>query len=165
MIIAELIGVFLVGYGMWFTAEGIKRHFGGAKDWWRPVKGKRRYPYPIAGALLGVCFADMGLVFALHNLWAYARSLVWVGVGLFVLVLATGIGQPRFLHPRWYGELEDRYGKKGLMRLKREAFLMEEEEWQEIASSESAFKQWVGRTMPHRARSSNRGYERPEEDE
>jgi len=163
VLIGELIGVFLVGYGIWFASEGIKRYFGGAKDWWRPIRGKRRYPYPFAGALLGVCFVLMGLVFALHNRWTNTRTLVWVGGGVFLLVLAFGIGQPRFLHPRWYGELEDRFGKKGMLRLRREAFTLDDEEWQQVNETDATFKAWVERTMPRSVGARRRGgYTKPE---
>jgi hypothetical protein len=158
VIIGELMGVFLVAYGIWFSAEGVKKLMDAAKDWWRPIKGTRRYPYPVAGILLGICFVLMGLVFALSNVWAHARVLVWVGIGVFVLVLAAGIGQPRFLHPRWYGELEDRLGRKGMMQLRRAAFQTEDEDWKEIASSKAFFDEWVKRTAPKDMQPSGRGY-------
>jgi hypothetical protein len=164
LIFAELIGVFLVGYGIWFSGEGVKRLMDNAKDWWRPTRGKRRYPYPVAGILLGVCFVLMGLVFALNNLWAGARSLVWAGVGMFVLVLIAGIAQPHFLHPRWYAKLEDKFGKKGVARLKREAFSMEDEEWQEVAATDATFERWADRIMPS-LRQTSRAFQKKEEDE
>ena len=158
--IAELIGISLVGYGIWFTAEGVKQLSDAAKDWWRPTKGKRRYPYPASGVLLGICFVLMGLVFALHNVWVHARSLGYAGVAVFVLVLVTGIGQPRFLHPRWYGELEDRFGKKGMIRLKRAALATEDAEWNDVVASEVSFDEWANRVMPRQMRKPRRGYKK-----
>jgi hypothetical protein len=108
--------------------------------------------------LLGVCFVLMGLVFALSNVWANVRILVWVGIGVFVLVLIAGIGQPRFLHPRWYGELEDRFGKKGVMQLRRAAFQMEDKDWKEVVSSKAFFDEWVKRAMPREGQPPARGY-------
>ena len=161
MIFAELVGVFLVGYGIWFSGEGVKRLSNMATDWWRPVKGRRRYPYPVSGILLGLCFVAMGLVFALSNVWEHSRSLAYVGGGIFVLVLLAGIGQPRFLHPRWYGQLEDRFGKKGMLRLRRSAFEVDEAEWKEIVAAESTFQAWVDRVMPDEShgRLRSRGYQ------
>ena len=161
-VLGELMGLFLVGYGIWFAGEGVKRHLNGAKDWWRPIRGKRRYPYPASGVLLGLVFVAMGLVFALHNLWANSRIMAWVGGGLFVLVLAAGIGQPRFLHPRWFADLEDRYGRKALLKLKQAAMQQEDEEWKEIAARQATFNAWVGRTMPSSRRAPGRGYKKGE---
>ena len=164
MIISELMGVFLVGYGIWFAGEGFKKLMDAAKDWWRPIRGTRRYPYPVAGILLGVCFVLMGLVFALSGVWPQVRILVWIGIGVFVLVLIAGIGQPRFLHPRWYGELEDRLGKKGVTQLRRAAFQVEDQAWKEIVSSKAFFDEWVKRTMPKEAQPPMRGYRSDGED-
>jgi hypothetical protein len=158
VIIAELMGVFLVAYGIWFSGEGVKKLMDAAKDWWRPIKGTRRYPYPVAGILLGICFVLMGLVFALNSVWAHARVLVWAGIGVFVLVLVAGIGQPRFLHPHWYGELEDRLGRKRMMQLRRAAFQTEDEDWKEIVSSKVFFDEWVKRAAPKDMQSPGRGY-------
>ena len=154
----ELMGIFLVGYGIWFSAEGVKRQLSGAKDWWRPIRRRRRYPYPASGFLLGLVFVAMGLVFALHNLWENSRLMAWVGGGLFVLVLAAGIGQPRFLHPRWFGDLEDRHGRKAVLKLKQSATEVEDEEWKEIAATQAAFDAWVSRTLPSNRRATGRGY-------
>jgi hypothetical protein len=158
VIFAELMGVFLVGYGIWFSAEGVKKILDGAKDWWRPVKGRRRYPYPVSGILLGVCFVLMGLVFALSNTWQHHRDLAYAGGGMFVFVLIIGVGQPRFLHPRWYGELEDRFGRDGMLRLKRAALQVDDSEWKEIVSTEAGFAEWVSRTMPREMNKPSRGY-------
>jgi hypothetical protein len=158
LIVAELIGISLVAYGIWFAAEGVKRLLNGNKDWWRPVRGTRRYPYPVAGILLGICFILMGLVFALHNVWEHVRILVPIGIGLFALVLFAGIVQPRFAHPRWYANLEDRYGRKGVLRLKKAAHQVEDPDWREIAASETAFNAWVNQTMPAQRRPTSRGY-------
>jgi hypothetical protein len=160
LVIVELIGVFLVGYGIWFAGEGLKQLLNGAKDWWRPIKGKRRYPYPVSGVLLGICFVCMGLVFALNNVWANARILAFVGIGIFCLVVFAGIVQPRFLHPVWYGRLEDRFGKKGVLRLRRAALETEEDDWREIVASEASFDEWVNRTMPGEPRRAGRGYKK-----
>ena len=160
--LGELMGIFLVGYGIWFLAEGVKRQFNGAKDWWRPTRGKRRYPYPVAGMLLGLVFVAMGLVFALNHLWENARVMAWVGGGLFVLVLVSGIGQPRFLHPRWYGDLQDRHGRKAILQLKQAALATEDEDWQAIAATESAFDAWVARTLPFNRSALSRGYNKEE---
>jgi hypothetical protein len=155
--IAELIGVFLVGYGIWFTNRGIQRALGADKDWWRPLRNRKRYPYPAAGALLGVCFACLGARFALNNVWGHAPILGYVGGGLFAVVVVVGIAQPRFLHPRWYGRLWDRYGREGMARLRRAAYELEDEKWVEIDSSEITFDRWVERVMP-RFSSADRGY-------
>ena len=158
MPLTELLGVVLVGYGLWFASEGVKRHFGTQKDWWRPIKGKKRFAYPAASVLLGICFVAAGLSAALSNVWTSARILLYVAAGLFVLVLAIGVGQPRFLHPRWYGALQDRYGMKGLMRLKEAAVHMDDEEWSEIAASDDFFDDWVQRTAPRKDSKQGRGY-------
>ena len=179
MFIAELIGVFLVGYGIWFTGKGVQMALGIAKGWWRPMRGKKRYPYPVAGILLGICFAVLGLRFALNSIWVHVQVLSYVGGALFVLVLVVGIAQPRFLHPRWYGHLEGRYGKEGVAHLKQVAHQLEDEQWIEVCSTEESFDRWAKRTMsgwtpsqaplrrasgrapaptPEQARRSSRGY-------
>ena len=145
---AELVGVVLVGYGIWYGYKGILRVLGSEKDWWRPENRQQRYPYPAAGILLGICFIVLGLRFALHNVWEQARTLSYVGIGLFVLVLVTGVVQPRFFHPKWYGRLQDRLGKQRLMLLQREAQKTDVDEWTMIIASESAFEQWVNRNAP-----------------
>jgi hypothetical protein len=164
-LIAELIGVCLVGYGIWFAARGVKNHLGIEKDWWRPLGRGKRYPYPVAGVLLGVCFIFLGLRFALNNVWTHARISGYAGGALFVAVLVAGVAQPRFLHPRWYGRLEDRFGKTGVARLRRAAFQVEPEEWSEIVASEASFDEWVDRAMPRQMRRPGRGYAESKEDE
>jgi hypothetical protein len=158
----EFIGLLLAGYGIWFSAQGVRRWLGAEKDWWRPLRRQRRYPYPAAGVLLGLCFFTMGLMFALRDAWVQARGLAWVGGGLFVLVMAAGIAQPRFLHPPWYGQLQDRYGKQGVLRLKDAAWRMEEEEWSEVTAAEPLFEAWVKQVMPGPAEPLRRGYKRAE---
>ena len=155
---AELVGVVLVGYGMWYTYKGIVRIASGEKDWWRPASRQQRYPYPAAGILLGTCFVVLGLRFALHNVWAQAHVLSYVGIGLFVLVMVTGVVQPRFLHPRWYGRLQDRLGKQRLMLLQRKAQQTAVDEWAEIVASDTAFEQWVNRNAPSSAPGRRRSY-------
>jgi hypothetical protein len=155
--IAELIGVALVGYGMWFAYKGLLRVAGDGKDWWRPLRNRKRYPYPAAGVLLGICFALLGLRFALNSVWPSAKILGYIGGGLFIVVLVIGVAQPRFLHPKWYGRLWDRFGKEGMSRLQRAAFALEDQEWIEINASPTTFSRWVDRVMP-RARPSGRGY-------
>ena len=145
---AEFVGVVLVGYGMWYVYKGIVRLAGGEKDWWRPENRKQRYPYPAAGILLGICFAVLGLRFALNSVWEQARALGYVGIGLFVLVLVLGVVQPRFLHPKWYGRLQDQLGKQRLMLLQREAQRTDIDEWAMIVASDTAFEQWVNRNAP-----------------
>ena len=148
MYIAELIGVFLVGYGIWFAYKGILRELGYGKDWWRPLRDRKRYPYPVAGLLLGLCFVLLGARFALNSVWQNARILGYVGGGLFVVVLLIGIAQPRFLHPKWYGRLWDRFGKEGMSHLKRAANELEDVEWAEIDASPLTFDRWVDQVMP-----------------
>jgi hypothetical protein len=146
--IAELIGVFLVAYGLWFTYKGILRALGDSKDWWRPLRNRKRYPYPAAGTLLGMCFVLLGVRFALQRAWDRAAILGYTGAGLFAIVLVIGTVQPRFLHPRWYGLLWDRFGKEGLSRLERAACQLEDKEWNEINASPLTFDRWVERVMP-----------------
>jgi hypothetical protein len=155
--IAELIGVFLVGYGIWFAYKGILRLLGDGRDWWRPLRNRKRYPYPAAGVLLGVCFILLGVRFALNSAWMRAPILGYVGAGLFVLVLVIGIAQPRFLHPRWYGRLWDRLGREGMSRLQRAASQLEDKEWIEIDSLPTSFDRWVDRVMPQ-VHPAGRGY-------
>ena len=160
MPLTEFLGVVLVGYGIWFASEAVRRVFGTQKDWWRPVKGKRRYAYPVASVLLGVCFVVAGLSAALNSVWASASILLYVAAGMFVLVLVVGVAQPRFLHPRWYGALEDRYGVKGVARLKEAALQMDDEEWIELAASEDLFDDWAHRTAPRKSSKQGRGYKK-----
>ena len=155
---AELVGVVLVGYGMWYCYKGVVRLAGSEKDWWRPASRRQRYPYPAAGILLGICFIVLGLRFALHNTWEQAHVMSYVGIGLFALVLVTGVVQPRFLHPAWYGRLQDRLGKQRLMLLQREAQKTDYDEWSLIVASDSAFEQWVNRNAPSGAQGRRRGY-------
>jgi hypothetical protein len=154
-----LIGMALIGYGIWFGARGVVMWITGKKDWWRPADRRSRYPYPVAGILLGVFFVILGARFALHYVWPNAAILGYVGGALFLIVLAAGVGQPRFLHPPWYGELEDRLGRKGVQQLRAAAFKMDKEEWVEIAESDSEFSEWVARTAPARVHQS-RGYKK-----
>jgi hypothetical protein len=155
--IAELIGVFLFAYGMWFAYRGILRALGDNRDWWRPLRNRKRYPYPVAGVLLGLCFVLLGARFALNSVWMRAQILGYVGAGLFGIVLVVGIAQPRFLHPRWYGRLWDRFGREGMSRLQRAAYELADEEWIEIDASPTAFDRWVDRVMPQ-VSSTGRGY-------
>jgi hypothetical protein len=145
--IAEAIGVFLVGYGIWFTNKGVQMALGIGRGWWRPTKGKKRYPYPIAGVMLGICFTVLGLRFALNSIWVHVQILSYVGGALFVVVLVIGVVQPRFLHPRWYGRLEDRYGREGVAHLKQAAHQLEDEQWIEVCSTEEAFDHWARQAM------------------
>ena len=160
MVIAELIGLFLVGYGIWFGARGIGLWVGTSREWWRPSSRKGRYPYPASGVLLGIFFMLLGGRFALHYAWEGAPILGYVGIGLFAIVLAVGVGQPRFLHPPWYGALEDRLGKKGMHRLRSAAFKLDAEEWGEVNASDEAFDAWVKEAVPAQ-RAVSRGYQKP----
>jgi len=159
LVVAEMIGLALIGYGIWFGVRGIAMWVGSDKIWWRPLGQKNRYPYPAAGALLGVCFMILGARFALHYLWENAGILGYIGGGIFLIVLVVGVGQPRFLHPRWYGALEDRLGKKGMTRLRTAALKLDVDEWLEIAASENRFIEWANKTVPWPERQS-RGYRR-----
>jgi hypothetical protein len=131
--------------------------FGTDKNWWRPKSRRERYPYPAAGILLGICFVTLGIRFALHYTWDNARVLGYVGGGLFVVILVAGVAQPRFLHPRWYGALEDRLGRKGMLRLRSAAFNLDQDEWLEVTASEDEFIAWVDRAMPGH-KQTGRGY-------
>jgi hypothetical protein len=162
---AEFVGVLLVGYGMWYGYKGFVRLFGKEKDWWRPASRRQRYPYPAAGVMLAICFIVLGLRFALNNVWEQARVLGYVGIGLFVVVLLLGVLQPRFLHPKWYGRLQDRFGKQRLMLLQREAQKTDVDEWASIVESDVAFEQWVNRNAPGNLPSRRRGYSKPTESE
>jgi hypothetical protein len=136
----------------------VQKHFGSDKEWWRPLTRKERYPYPAAGVLLGIVFILLGLRFALDSVWARAPLLGYLGGAVFILVVAIGVAQPRFLHPAWYGTLEDRFGRKAMARLKRAAYEVQAEEWIEIRASESAFDAWANRVMPDQRRRADRGY-------
>jgi hypothetical protein len=155
---AELVGVVLVGYGIWYGYRGFVRLLSGEKDWWRPLNRQQRYPYPAAGILLGVTFVVLGLRFALNNVWGGARALSYVGIGLFVLVLVTGVVQPRFFHPKWYGRLQDRLGKQRLMLLQRKARTVPADDWTEIVATEATFDHWVDLNAPSRPVGRQRGY-------
>jgi hypothetical protein len=144
----ELIGTLLVGYGLWYAYKGLVRLLTGEKDWWRPASRRQRYPYPAAGIVLGLVFVVLGLRFALHYAWEHAHVLGYVGLGLFVLVMALGVGQPRFLHPGWLGRLQDRFGKQRLALLQGKARQVDGEEWAEIVATETSFEQWVNRNAP-----------------
>jgi hypothetical protein len=162
---AEIVGVVLVGYGMWYCYKGVVRIAGSEKDWWRPASRRQRYPYPAAGILLGICFIVLGLRFALNNAWERAHVMSYVGMGLFVLVLATGVVQPRFLHPAWYGRLQDRFGKQRLTLLQRVAQQTDADEWAEIVASDTAFEQWVSRNAPSSVPARRRGYTKKKKSE
>jgi hypothetical protein len=150
---------------MWYSYKGLVRLFSGEKDWWRPASRRQRYPYPAAGVMLGICFIVLGLRFALNNVWEQASLLSYVGIGLFVVVLLLGILQPRFLHPKWYGRLQDRLGKQRLMLLQREAQKTDLDEWAVIAKSDAAFEQWVNRNAPGSAPPRRRSYANSKESE
>ena len=165
MFIGELLGIVLVGYGIWFSSEGVKRCFSTSKDWWRPTKGKRRQAYPASAALLGLCFVVAGLRAALNSVWAHAQILLYVAGGMFVVVLVIGIAQPRFLHPRWYGALQDRFGIKGVARLKEAALQLDDEEWSEVSASDADFENWANRAIPQQARKQGRGYKKSSDGE
>jgi hypothetical protein len=150
---------------MWYAYKGLVRLFGGEKDWWRPANRQQRYPYPAAGVILGICFIVLGLRFALHNVWEQASLLSYVGIGLFVVVLLLGVLQPRFLHPKWYGRLQDRFGRQRLMLLQREAQKTDPDEWAVIVKSDAAFEQWVNRNAPGSTPPRRRGYDRSKESE
>lgn len=160
---AEFVGVLLVGYGMWYAYKGIVRLWSGEKDWWRPANRQQRYPYPAAGILLGLTFVVLGLRFALNSVWADARALGYVGIGLFVLVMLIGVLQPRFLHPGWYGRLQDRLGKQRLVLLQQAARQVPADEWAEITATQGAFEHWVNHNTPSAVPSRRRGY-KPNQD-
>jgi hypothetical protein len=162
MFVAELIGIALVAYGMWFAYRGLDMWFGTNREWWRPISHRKRYPYPAAGILLGVCFILLGLRFALNSVWAQARILGYAGGVLFVVVLLAGVIQPRWLHPDWYRRLHDRLGKERMSKLRAKAFELEGQEWQEISASEDLFQKWVDRAAPKEVSASSRGYDRPD---
>ena len=160
MYIAELIGLALIGYGFWFGARGVVIWVTEKKTWWRPVDRSSRYPYPAAGILLSVVFIILGARFALNGIWERAAILGYIGGVLFLLVLAAGIGQPRFLHPPWYRKLEDQFGKKGVQQLRSAAFNMDKEEWIEITDSPQEFDAWVARAAPAPQPHRSRGYKK-----
>ena len=156
---AEVIGLALVGYGVWFAIRGIGMLVWGRRDWWRPLDRRKRYPYPVAGVLLGLCFVLLGLRFALHFSWEGAPVLGYTGGGLFVLVFVIGVAQPRFLHPQWYRALEDRLGKEAMRHLRAAAFKLEKEEWIEVDATDESFNAWVDETAPQQ-RVQSRGYKK-----
>ena len=155
--VAELIGLFLVGYGIWYGARGVGMWLGTSREWWRPTSRRARYPYPASGMLLGVSFILLGARFALHYVWERAPLLGYAGGGLFLVVLVVGVGQPRLLHPRWYGALEDRLGKKGVAHLRTAALKLDAEAWGEVNASDEAFEAWVQEAAPAQ-RSVSHGY-------
>jgi hypothetical protein len=160
MVVAEVIGLALIGYGIWFGARGVVIWVTEKKNWWRPVDRSSRYPYPAAGILLSIVFMILGARFALHYVWEGAAILGYIGGAFFLIVLAAGVAQPRFLHPPWYRELEDRLGKKGVQQLRSAALKMDKEEWIEIAESESEFDDWVARAAPAPQAHHSRGYKK-----
>lgn len=146
--LGELLGALLVGYGMWYVYKGLVRLLTGEKDWFRPASRRQRYPYPAAGIVLGLVFVVLGLRFSLNYVWEQAKVLGYVGLGLFVMVMLLGVVQPRFLHPRWYGRLQDRLGKQRLALLQGKARQVEGDEWAEIVATEASFEEWVNRNAP-----------------
>ncbi|MBN1935772.1 MAG: hypothetical protein JW934_13975 [Anaerolineae bacterium] len=161
--VAEMIGLIMVGYGLWYGFRGIKIHFSTDKSWWRYLSRRERYPYPAAGLLLSLVFVLAGLVFLLHFLVENATYFGYAAGIVFVLVLIIGIWQPRALHPRWYRELEDRVGKKEMRKLKAAAYEMPSEEWRAIATSDTEFSAWVDKIVPGRVRHASRGYRKLED--
>lgn len=155
---AELIGLVLVVYGVWFGFRGVKMYLGDDKSWWRQPSRKERYPYPAAGFLLGVVFVLAGLAFLLHFAWANARILGYVAGGIFLVVLIIGTVQPRILHPRWYGQLERQFGRKGMDQLRAAAYALPIEEWREVIASNETFNAWVVQTAPAQPRHQSRAY-------
>jgi hypothetical protein len=152
----------MTGYGVWFSVKGIGMFWGERKDWWRPLDHRsRRFPYPAAGILLGLCFVLFGLRYTLRTTWASAPVLGYVGGGLFGVVLLAQIIQPRFLHPRWYGDLEDRLGKKAVSYLREKVHQLDAEEWTKITLSRESFDKWVHDALPQQTRQS-RGSKREE---
>ncbi len=160
--IAELIGLAMIGYGLWFGFRGLKMHFSTDKSWWRQLSHRERYPYPAAGVLLSVVFVLGGMVFLLNYVVANAVYFGYAAGITFILVLVVGVWQPRALHPRWYRSLEDRVGKKGLQMLKTAAYEMPTEEWREIAASDAEFDAWVAKILPTQPRRPSRGYRKRE---
>ena len=160
MRIGELIGLVLIGYGIWFAVRGVKVYLGTDKNWWRPLDRRQRYPYPIAGILMGVFFVSMGITFVSYNVWSHAPVLGYVGGGVFLLVIVVGVAQPRFCHPHWYGELEDRLGRERVEQLKLIARRMENAEWTEVTACEASFNAWVAQRSPLLSRRQGRGYKR-----
>ena len=162
MIVAELIGMVLIGYGIWFGARGVRIQFSTDKEWWRPTDRHKRYPYPVSGILLGVFFILLGGRFALNYAWEQAALLGYIGGGMFVIVVAIGVAQPRIFHPKWYRQLEDRLGKKTVAKVRAAALKMDTEEWIEIVASEARFEEWLQETAPRTGRAS-RGFRPTEE--
>lgn len=158
MAVAEMIGLALIGYGLWFGFRGIKMHFSNDKGWWRHLSHKERYPYPAAGLLLSLVFVLAGLAFLLHFHVENAAYFGYVAGIAFIFVLIVGVWQPRVFHPRWYRDLEDQVGKKGMQKLKAVAYEMPVEEWREIATSDASFSAWVDKTVPGQVQRSSRGY-------
>jgi hypothetical protein len=50
-----------------------------------------------------------------------------------------------------------------MLRLKRAAYAVDDQEWLEIVSSEASFNAWVNHVMPKRQRPSGRGYQKSDE--
>jgi len=162
LVVAELIGVVLIGYGIWFGSRGVRMQFNSDKEWWRPTHRNKRYPYPVSGMLLGVFFMLLGGRFALNYAWEQAALLGYIGAGMFVIVVVVGVAQPRIFHPKWYRQLEDRLGKKAVPKVRAAALKMETAEWAEIVASEARFEEWVQDTAPRTGRAS-RGFRPGEE--
>jgi hypothetical protein len=157
---AELIGLVMVGYGIWFGVRGAKMYLSGDKSWWRHPSRKERYPYPAAGFLLSFVFVLSGSVFLLHYTWPNARMLGYAAGVVFVFVLVIGVVQPSILHPRWYGQLEKQFGRKAMDKLRAAAYAVPIEEWREIVASDEAFHAWVAETAPAQPRHQSRAYKK-----
>lgn len=160
MPIAELIGLILIGYGIWFGTRGVTMYLQADKSWWRHPSRRERYPYPAAGLLLSLVFVLSGLVFLLNRIWLYAPFFGYGAGGMFVLVIVIGVSQPRSLHPHWYGKLVDRLGRKAVDGLKAAAYQMPIEEWRQVIASDQTFENWVSKSAPAPVRHHSRGYQK-----
>lgn len=160
MRVAELIGLALIGYGIWFGIRGVKMYLSDDKSWWRHPSRKERYPYPAAGLLLSLVFILAGLAFLLHYAWANARTLGYAAGAVFLLVLIIGITQPSIFHPHWYGQLEKQIGRKGMDKLRAAAYAMPIEEWLQIIASSETFDAWIAETAPAQSRHQSRAYKK-----
>lgn len=159
---AEFIGLIMIGYGIWFGVRGVKMYLSTDKSWWRHLSRKERYPYPAAGSLLSLVFILSGSVFLLYYSWPHARTLGYAAGVVFILVLVIGTAQPRIFHPRWYGQLEERFGRKAMDKLRAAACQVPIEEWREIIASDDAFDAWVAQATPAQPRRQSRGYQKSE---
>ncbi|MBN1579283.1 MAG: hypothetical protein JXA89_01175 [Anaerolineae bacterium] len=157
---AELIGLIMVAYGIWFGARGVRMYLSSDKSWWRHPSRKERYPYPAAGFLLSFVFILSGLVFLLYYTWANARMLGYAAGVVFIFVLVIGVAQPSVFHPRWYSQLEKRLGKNGMTKLRAAAYAVPTEEWREIVASDETFNAWVTEAVPAQPRHQSRAYKK-----